>query len=213
MTVRPATGDGTASWSAPCASGPSFVSASGSTTGGRSKRPSRRSTIRAPATGSTSRSTRKASSGSDDSPPRRRPRARPGRVLPRLGASSRRAAQASTRLGAKQRGRHGRGRLRGRFGSGRRAHRVLPRGPARRRVERVDVFKEAAEGISGFRSASRSPSLQLGCADQRSALHTLSLARIESKSELNVRRPRESYGPSAGSLPLDDRASHRGPSR
>ena len=95
VRVRPATGDGQGVVERVVRVGP-VVRLRVRLDDGRDARSGRRGhrRIRAPATGSTSRSTRRASSASDDPPPRRRPRARPGRVLSRLGASSRRRAPA-----------------------------------------------------------------------------------------------------------------------
>ena len=140
----------------------------------RSMRSSSRSSIRARATGSTSRSTRRASFASRDPPPRRRPRSRPGRVLPRHGAPP--CHDRGRRgLGAKHARRHRGGRLRGR-GRARRA-------PDRHCVARARAApgsivsrwsRSRPKGSRASRSARRPLPALPASARQRSALHALS---------------------------------------
>ena len=110
----------------------------------------RRSITRQRVIGSTSRSTRTASFACDHPPSRRRPRARAGSVLPRLGPAPS-VDDRCRRLGAQHR----------RRGGSRSVSRVTPgavealvafcrEGPRGARVDRVDVIDEEPEGFSGF---------------------------------------------------------------
>ena len=147
VRVRRATGDGDGRRRERRAdAGRSCASWSGSTTGAGSRRSTPRSSTRRRATGSTSTSTRRASFASDDPAPRRRPRARAGRVLPRHGSRGERSAPASrdgsaTPTTARSR-RSSRASARPSSGLSTLCH----KGPRGARVDRVEVATRSRKG-------------------------------------------------------------------